>query len=144
MLKTKQETIVIINRYIRDQKIEIPQDIIFLIQFQFIDYYWAAILFDCDRHQLRDVIMMSMEEINDDTTYNSLIDFKRMSHLLKKTQMNGAKFCKLSEKEFCYLLHDYKICSMKMAITLSRKIYRFDFAIIALGSPVYLPLKSSK
>ena len=121
---------------------EIPQDIVKEVRRKFVDYYWVSSIFDCTPSQFKFIIMSCVKEINDNAQDdNPSIHVQTVIHLLQTKQMDGAGFCSLGKKRFCFLMQRAEACSMGIGIKLWRKIYEYNLSVIPIGTPIYIPFE---
>ena len=134
-LKSQQEMKFVIDIYVGDH---LASDIRQIIHKYLIHYHWKSRnLFDCTHEEFQDVILSCSHQIFQKPVHNPDKETKLLQ-FLRKQRMNGAIFCSLSKSDWMALLKTDDICSMGVAINLWKTIYRFDFAVIVIGSRMYL------
>ena len=137
-LKCQRNTELVVDGYIRDQ---VPYGVEREIHRKFIVYHWnSKSLYDCDHHQLKDIILLSMIQLLNGNNHNILIDDNKLLFVLKINQMNGEQFHSLGRENWMILLKDNDVCSKGTAMKLWIKIHQFDLTAIKHKLPIYSPL----
>ena len=153
-LFNQMQTQLVIDGYINEIEVSmsknIPMDIKREIHKLFIKYCWNSTnLFDCNEHELADVVIHSMKILEqktktNDANRNSIIDLKKLQRILKRDGMNGYRFCAFGKGNWVSFLKNDNICTTGASLKSWKMIYRFEFKEIKPGSPIYLPLCNDK